>query len=111
MTAPTDAGGKKMGRPAFVLRRPNLKRLGERKTAAFGPATLAVVRRSALFARALFRRRSCVSPLARGIICGLRPNGYELVLEALHAIVAASVKPRQPDLPSSAWCQRSGPVR
>jgi len=42
---------------------------------------------SNIFAREPFRHHSYVSPLARGIICGFGPKGYELALEALHAAV------------------------
>ncbi|MDP2619927.1 MAG: type II 3-dehydroquinate dehydratase [Hyphomicrobiales bacterium] len=57
---------------------------------------------SNIFAREPFRHHSYVSPLARGIICGFGPKGYELALEALHAIVTQSVKPGHQEEPSSA---------
>ena len=57
---------------------------------------------SNIFAREPFRHHSYVSPLARGIICGFGAKGYELALEALHAIVTQSVKPGHQEEPSSA---------
>ena len=57
---------------------------------------------SNIFAREPFRHHSYVSPRARGIICGFGPKGYELALEALHAIVTQSVKPGHQEEPSSA---------
>ena len=38
---------------------------------------------SNIFAREPFRHHSYVSPLAKGVICGLGPKGYELAIEAL----------------------------
>jgi 3-dehydroquinate dehydratase-2 len=38
---------------------------------------------SNVFAREAFRHHSYVSPVAKGVICGLGPKGYELALEAL----------------------------
>lgn len=38
---------------------------------------------SNVFARESFRHHSYVSPVARGVICGFGPKGYELALEAL----------------------------
>ena len=38
---------------------------------------------SNVFARESFRRHSWVSPVAKGVICGFGPKGYELALEAL----------------------------
>lgn len=38
---------------------------------------------SNVFAREAFRHHSWVSPVAKGVICGLGPKGYELALEAL----------------------------
>jgi len=43
---------------------------------------------SNIFARESFRRRSFVSPVAAGVICGLGPHGYVLALEALQPLVA-----------------------
>ena len=40
---------------------------------------------SNVFARETFRHHSFVSPVAKGVICGLGPKGYELALEALAA--------------------------
>lgn len=42
---------------------------------------------SNIFAREPFRHHSYVSPVARGVICGLGPAGYTLALEALKSIV------------------------
>lgn len=38
---------------------------------------------SNIFTREPFRHHSYVSPVAKGIICGLGPKGYELAVEAL----------------------------
>ena len=38
---------------------------------------------SNVFAREDFRHHSWVSPVAKGVICGFGPKGYELALEAL----------------------------
>lgn len=43
---------------------------------------------SNIFAREPFRHHSYVSPVAKGVICGLGPAGYTLALEALAAILA-----------------------
>lgn len=42
---------------------------------------------SNIFAREDFRHHSYVSPVAKGMICGLGPQGYTLALEALQAII------------------------
>lgn len=44
---------------------------------------------SNIFAREPFRHHSYVSPVAKGVICGLGPKGYTLALAALREIVAA----------------------
>jgi len=43
---------------------------------------------SNIFARERFRHHSYVSPVAKGVICGLGPLGYTLALEALQPLVA-----------------------
>jgi 3-dehydroquinate dehydratase-2 len=57
---------------------------------------------SNIFAREPFRHHSYVSPLARGIICGFGPKGYELALEALHAMLTQPVEPGHQEGPSPA---------
>jgi 3-dehydroquinate dehydratase-2 len=42
---------------------------------------------SNIFAREPFRHHSFVSPVAKGVICGLGPQGYTLALDALAALV------------------------
>jgi 3-dehydroquinate dehydratase-2 len=42
---------------------------------------------SNIFARERFRHHSFVSPVAKGVICGLGPQGYTLALEALQTII------------------------
>src|SRR5664279_1486014 len=42
---------------------------------------------SNIFARERFRHHSFVSPVAKGVICGLGPQGYTLALEALHSLI------------------------
>ena len=41
---------------------------------------------SNIFARERFRHHSYVSPVAKGVICGLGPQGYTLALEALQSL-------------------------
>jgi len=48
---------------------------------------------SNIFAREPFRHHSYVSPVAKGVICGLGAKGYTLALEALQALTAAEKKP------------------
>lgn len=43
---------------------------------------------SNIFAREPFRHHSYVSPVAKGVICGLGPRGYTLALEALPAFMS-----------------------
>ena len=45
---------------------------------------------SNIFARERFRHHSYVSPVAKGVICGLGPQGYTLALEALHTLTDAT---------------------
>ncbi|HVY20872.1 MAG TPA: type II 3-dehydroquinate dehydratase [Bauldia sp.] len=42
---------------------------------------------SNIFARERFRHHSFVSPVAKGVICGLGPQGYTLALDALADII------------------------
>jgi 3-dehydroquinate dehydratase-2 len=55
---------------------------------------------SNIFAREPFRHHSYVSPVAKGVICGLGPQGYTLALEALGALLdgktPAARKPAKP---------------
>src|SRR4051812_441841 len=44
---------------------------------------------SNIFRRERFRHHSYVSLAARGVICGLGPQGYELALEALASLIEA----------------------
>ena len=44
---------------------------------------------SNIFRRESFRHHSYVSLAARGVICGLGPQGYELALEALASLIEA----------------------
>ena len=48
---------------------------------------------SNIFRREPFRHVSYVSLAARGVICGLGPQGYELALEALASVIEA--EPRE----------------
>jgi 3-dehydroquinate dehydratase-2 len=45
---------------------------------------------SNIFQREPFRHHSYVSPVAKGVICGLGPQGYTLALEALAGIIGAA---------------------
>jgi len=42
---------------------------------------------SNIFRREPFRHHSYVSLAARGVICGLGPQGYELALEAIASLI------------------------
>ena len=42
---------------------------------------------SNIFRREAFRHHSYISFAARGVICGLGPQGYELALEALASVI------------------------
>lgn len=42
---------------------------------------------SNIFAREEFRHHSYVSPVARGVICGLGPDGYGLAIDGLAAVL------------------------
>jgi 3-dehydroquinate dehydratase-2 len=44
---------------------------------------------SNVFAREPFRHHSYISPVARGVICGFGPHGYEWALRALATIIRA----------------------
>jgi 3-dehydroquinate dehydratase II len=45
---------------------------------------------SNVFARETFRHHSFISPVAKGVIVGLGPQGYTLAIEALYKLVDAS---------------------
>ena len=45
---------------------------------------------SNIFAREPFRHHSFVSPVARGVIAGLGPQGYTIAIEALHNMVGTT---------------------
>jgi 3-dehydroquinate dehydratase II len=47
---------------------------------------------SNIFARERFRHHSYVSPVAKGVICGLGPLGYTLAIEALAPMLTAPTK-------------------
>lgn len=47
---------------------------------------------SNIFARERFRHHSYVSPVAKGVICGLGPLGYTLAIEALAPMLTAPAK-------------------
>ena len=47
---------------------------------------------SNIFAREPFRHHSYVSPVAKGVICGLGALGYTLALEALQPLITAKKK-------------------
>ncbi len=44
---------------------------------------------SNIFAREEFRHHSYVSPVARGVICGFGPKGYELAIDGLASALSA----------------------
>ena len=44
---------------------------------------------SNVFARETFRHHSFISPIAKGVIVGLGPQGYTMAIEALHKLVDA----------------------
>lgn len=48
---------------------------------------------SNIFARERFRHHSYISPVAKGVICGLGPAGYTLALEAIAPLAAGAAKP------------------
>lgn len=47
---------------------------------------------SNIFARERFRHHSYVSPVAKGVICGLGPLGYTLAIEALAPMLTTPAK-------------------
>jgi 3-dehydroquinate dehydratase-2 len=51
---------------------------------------------SNIYARERFRHHSYVSAVAKGVICGLGPNGYVLALDALNAILADNATTKKP---------------
>jgi 3-dehydroquinate dehydratase II len=51
-------------------------------------APIIEVHLSNIFAREPFRHHSYVSPIARGVICGLGADGYVMAMDALAAIIA-----------------------
>jgi 3-dehydroquinate dehydratase-2 len=44
---------------------------------------------SNIFAREEFRHHSYVSPVARGVLCGFGPKGYELAIDGLASVLDA----------------------
>jgi 3-dehydroquinate dehydratase-2 len=44
---------------------------------------------SNIFAREEFRHHSYVSPVARGVLCGFGPKGYELAIDGLASVLGA----------------------
>jgi 3-dehydroquinate dehydratase-2 len=59
---------------------------------------------SNIFAREPFRHHSYVSPVAKGVICGLGPQGYTLALEALLGFLGG----KTPAKPTGAGRGRKG---
>jgi 3-dehydroquinate dehydratase-2 len=45
---------------------------------------------SNIFRRERFRHRSYVAPVAKGVICGFGPKGYELAVEAMADVLATA---------------------
>ncbi len=62
---------------------------------------------SNIFAREPFRHHSYVSPVAKGVICGLGPKGYTLALEALQGLVTEK-KPARKSAGKAAGRRRKG---
>ena len=62
---------------------------------------------SNIFRREEFRRHSYVSLAARGVICGLGPQGYELALAAMARLVA---KPRKRATSTQTPLKKKSPV-
>lgn len=63
---------------------------------------------SNIFRREEFRRHSYVSLAARGVICGLGPQGYELALAAMARLIA---KPRKRATSTQTPLKKKSPVR
>jgi len=49
---------------------------------------------SNVYAREAFRHHSFISPVAKGIIIGLGPQGYTMAIEALYNLIGASAAPK-----------------
>ncbi len=49
---------------------------------------------SNVYAREAFRHHSFISPVAKGIIVGLGPQGYTMAIEALYNLIGAPAAPK-----------------
>jgi 3-dehydroquinate dehydratase-2 len=49
---------------------------------------------SNIYARETFRHHSFISPVAKGVIAGLGPQGYTMAIEALYKLVGAQQAPK-----------------
>ncbi len=63
---------------------------------------------SNIFRREEFRRHSYISLAARGVICGLGPQGYELALSAMAKLLA---RPKSAKAPGKRVPRQKTPVR